>query len=46
MRLVSVSGNGGYKARIQLDVLGKDGISARKELEINAGSKNDLYKLS
>ena len=44
IRLLSVSQNNGFKAKIELDVMGKDGKVSRKTLTVKPGS--DLYLLS
>ena len=44
IRLLSVSREGGFKAKIELDVLGKNGKVSRKTLTVKPGS--DLYLLS
>lgn len=44
VRLLSVSQEGGFKAKIELDVMGKNGKVSRKTLTVRPGS--DLYLLS
>lgn len=44
IRLLSVSREGSFKAKIELDVRGKDGKVSRKTLSVKPGS--DLYLLS
>ena len=44
VRLLSVSQEGGFKAKIELDVMGKNGKVSRKALTVKPGS--DLYLLS
>jgi len=44
IRLLSVSQEGGFKAKVELDVMGKDGKVSRKTLTAKQGS--DLYLLS
>lgn len=44
IRLLSVSHENGFRARIELDVKGKDGHASRKPVNVRQGS--NLYKLS
>ena len=44
IRLLSVSQENGFRARVELDVKGKDGRVSRKSLNIRQGA--DLFKLS
>lgn len=44
VRLVSVKQEGGFKAKVELDVMGKNGKVSRKTLTVKPGS--DLYLLS
>ena len=44
VKLISVSNEKGFRAKIEMDVRKKDGIVARKTVNVNPG--DDLYKLS
>ncbi|NBH82958.1 DEAD/DEAH box helicase [bacterium C-53] len=44
VRLLSVSNDNGFRARVQIDIEGKDGKVSRKNINVKQGS--DLYRLS
>ena len=44
IKLLSVSNDNGFKARIEMDIKGKDGKVSRKDITVKPSS--DLYKLS
>lgn len=44
IKLLSVSNDNGFRARVEMDIKGKDGKVSRKNITIKQGS--DLYKLS
>lgn len=44
VRLLSVSNENGFRARVEIDIKGKDGRVARKTIQVKPGA--DLFKLS
>lgn len=46
VKLLSVSQDGGFKAKVEIDVRAKDGKVTRKIVTVNHTNKRDLFKLS